>query len=292
LTDKPKLALKASIKSNEYCKKTNFSKLFALNQLYILIDSLASAKRTLSQTKPVSLSDTCEYWALRRDVAIKEKKVDQAESYADSTDIYLDKKSCKNLKAKNNYYSLLLQKEVARTKLASESLLKSYLIGGIILTAIITIGLIWYNFRQKRKYMRERMHNEKVIHRMEVEHKERQIATMRKFLLSKIDIINKLQTLNSKRANAKLSEKDWKETEIFLNCTDDEFVLRLEKEFPEITDNDLQILMLVRLKLPYESIAYIFNIEKKSVKQRLFLLKKKLGLGRGDMSTREFIENY
>ncbi len=140
--------------------------------------------------------------------------------------------------------------------------------------------------------MRERMHNEKVIHRMEVEHKERQIATMRKFLLSKIDIINKLQTLNSKRANAKLSEKDWKETEIFLNCTDDEFVLRLEKEFPEITDNDLQTLMLVRLKLPYESIAYIFNIEKKSVKQRLFLLKKKLGLGRGDMSTREFIENY
>ena len=140
--------------------------------------------------------------------------------------------------------------------------------------------------------MREKMENEKAIHRMEVEHKERQITTMRNFLLSKIEIMNKLQTINFKRANAKLTESDWKETEVFLNCTDGEFVIRLKKDFPNITDKDLQFLMLVRLKLPYESIAHIFNIEEKSVKQRLFLLKKKLGLGRGDMSTREFIENY
>lgn len=292
ITEKPNLALKASIKSSEYCKKTNFSKQFALSQLYVLVDSLVSAKRILSQTKPLNLSDTCAYWALRRDIAIREKNVKQAEAYADSTDIYLDKKSCENLKAKNSYYSLLLQKEVARTKLASESQLKSYIIGFSLLTAIVTIVLIGYSFHQKRKYMREKMENEKAIHRMEVEHKERQITTMRNFLLSKIEIMNKLQTINFKRANAKLTESDWKETEVFLNCTDGEFVIRLKKDFPNITDKDLQFLMLVRLKLPYESIAHIFNIEEKSVKQRLFLLKKKLGLGRGDMSTREFIENY
>lgn len=292
LNAQPSLALKASIKSNEYCKKTNFSKQFALSQFYVLVDSLVPAKKNLAQAKPTSLSDTCAYWTLCRDIAIKEKNVANAQAYADSSDLYFDKKNRENLKAKNNYYLLLLQKEIARTKLASESHLKSFIIGTIGIIAFITIVLIGYSFRQKRKFMRERMKSEEKIHKMEVEHKERQITTMRRFLLSKIDIINKLQAINSKRANAKMSEEDWKETEVFLNCTDNEFVIRLEKEFPDITDKDIKFLMLIRLKLPYESIAYIFNIEEKSVKQRLFLLKKKLRLGSGDMSTRAFIENF
>lgn len=292
LADYPHLALKASLKSNEYCKKTSFSKQFALSQFYVLVDSLALAKKNLEEANPSSLSDTCAYWALHRDIAIKEMDVDKAEAYADSTDIYLEKKSCENLKARNNYYSLLLQKEITKTKLASENQLKSVLMGFIGIIALIVILLLSYKFHLKRNFMREKMNHEKEIHQIVVEHKEKQIAAMRKFLLSKIDVVNKLQNINTKRANAKLSEEDWKETEIFLNCTDDEFVLRLKKKFPIITDKDLQILMLVRLKLPYESIAYIFNIEEKSVKQRLFLLKKKLNLGKGDISTRTFIENY
>ena len=50
--------------------------------------------------------------------------------------------------------------------------------------------------------------------------------------------------------------------------------------------------MLVRLKIPYEGIASIYNIKEKSVKQRLFLFKKKLGLEKSKVSTREFIEEY
>ena len=89
-----------------------------------------------------------------------------------------------------------------------------------------------------------------------------------------------------------LSNKDWREIEVFLNSVDDEFVTRLKKEFPKLTQKDIQFLMLVRLKLPYESIAVIYNIEEKSVKQRLFLFKSKLGLNKGGKSTREFIEAY
>ena len=111
--------------------------------------------------------------------------------------------------------------------------------------------------------------------------------------LRQIDIIKRLQLIKSiGRKQIVLTEDDWKEIEMFLNTTDNDFVERLQIEFPRLTQKDIKFLMLVRLRLPYESIAIIYGIEEKSVKQRLFLFKNKLGLNKRNISTREFLEDY
>jgi len=187
----------------------------------------------------------------------------------------------------------MLQKEIDKTKLSIESRWKTNLIFIIAFVALNIIALLFYIFLQNRKQMREKIEEESKIHRIEVDHKERQIAIMRNFLLSKINIIQKLQSIStSSRKKIILSPDDWKEIEIFLNNTDDEFVERLKNQFQELTMKDIQFLMLIKLKIPYESIAVIYNIEEKSVKQRLFLFKSKLRLSTGQMSTRKFIEGY
>lgn len=89
-----------------------------------------------------------------------------------------------------------------------------------------------------------------------------------------------------------LDDEDWNELIVFLNNFDNYFVSRLKEEFPKLTTKDLHFLMLIRIKMPYHDIASIYNIEVKSVKQKLFLLKNKLGLNGSQKSTREFIETY
>lgn len=109
----------------------------------------------------------------------------------------------------------------------------------------------------------------------------------------RINIVNSIKKIKpSDFSKLKLTDNDWEEIEVTLNSTDDEFVIRLKNEFKDLTQKDLRFLMLVRLKIPYEGIASIYNIKEKSVKQRLFLFKKKLGLEKSKVSTREFIEEY
>ena len=287
------LALEAAKKSYVYNTGDNFSKGYSLSQFYVMADSIDLAKKAIAETTPLSINDSILLYSLKRTIAIKEHNWVGAEKFADSTDFYLDKRNSENLEARNKYYSLMLQKEIARTKLSSESQWKSNMILLIVVTSFIIILLLSLVFIQKKKILRERMEDEKKIHQMELNHKERQLATMRNFLLSRINIVNSIKKIKpSDFSKLKLTDNDWEEIEVTLNSTDDEFVIRLKNEFKDLTQKDLRFLMLVRLKIPYEGIASIYNIKEESVKQRLFLFKKKLGLEKSKVSTREFIEEY
>ncbi len=293
LAGKYSLALKASIVSDVYDPQKDFSKDFALSQFYVLTDSLGHAKSILSKACPLSLGDSSLLFSLKRTIAIKERNWLSAETFGDSTDFYLDRRNSENLKARNEYYTLMLQREVARSKVASESQRKTYLIVLISITSLGIIAFIGFDFCQRREYMQEKMEDKERMHQIEVEHNERQLTTMRNFLLSRADTIKKLKTIEPKELiKLKLTENDWKEIEVVLNSTDDEFVDRLKAEFADLTQKDIRFLMLVRLKIPYEGIASIYSIQEKSVKQRLFLFKNKLGLDDSRISTREFIESY
>ena len=50
--------------------------------------------------------------------------------------------------------------------------------------------------------------------------------------------------------------------------------------------------MLLRLGIPNASMAAIYNIEEKSIRQNLFLVKKKLGIDGKNISARKFIEDF
>lgn len=287
------LALKASLTSNQYNIVHDFSKTFALASHYAYADSLSRAKQILSQVSPSNIDDTCALFSLKRVIAIHEHNWADVESFADSTEYYLDKKNSENLKARNNYYSLMLQKEIAQARLSGESQWKSHFIILMGVAAFIIIALLSYISLQKRRHMLEKMEHKDKLHQIEIDHKEKQITTMSEALLRKIDIVQRLQAIKlSDRKQVILTEEDWKEIEVFLNCTNDKFVERLKSEFPQLTQKDIKFLMLVKLRIPYQSIAIIYGIEEKSVKQRLFLLKNKLRLNKGEMSTREFIERY
>lgn len=203
-------ALKASKISNDYNRTNNFSKPFALSQYYLLVDSLDKARLTIGTAMPLNVNDSCLLFSLKRTISIREHDWVDAEAFADSADNCFDKKNTENLNAINNYYSLLIQKEAARGMLENKNQWKSYLMIFLVIAALAIIVLIFFYFHQKGMFMRERMKHEKEIHKMEVKHKERQLNTMRKFLLSRIDIVKRLKSIKySELHKLKLTDDDW-----------------------------------------------------------------------------------
>ncbi|MFC2773493.1 MAG: helix-turn-helix transcriptional regulator, partial [Segatella oris] len=232
-------------------------------------------------------------FSLLRLISAKEHDVKQTSRYADSVEVYQEKEIESISETKNRYYAAMLQKEELRKKFQNESQMKTVLLIVGICFSVLIIASILYITWLKQKHT-QIIHQEKQhLQQLELEHKEQQITTMREFMMKKINILQKLTSIQPNNyKHVLLSDSDWEELEAFLNSSDNEFVMRLTNEFPLLTKKDIRFLMLIRIRLPYQIIAQILSIEPKSVRQRLFLIKAKLGLKSNQQSTKKFIEDY
>lgn len=171
--------------------------------------------------------------------------------------------------------------------------MKNGIIIVIIAFSIIVIAFVLYLSSYRRKQIQIQNAEQQEHKRLLIEHQKIQISTMRNFLMSKINILYKLESIKAgSRRQVLLSDSDWDELEVFLDSSDDVFVERLKREFPNLTKKDIRFLMLIRIRLPFPVIAQIYSIEPKSVKQKLFLMKDKLGLKNSQISAKKFIESY
>jgi tetratricopeptide (TPR) repeat protein len=73
-------------------------------------------------------------------------------------------------------------------------------------------------------------------------------------------------------------EDDWSSFSKTLKELDSSFFDRLGKEFPELTNSEIRLIALIRLRLTNKEISNIIHVEPNSVKQSRYRLKKKLGL--------------
>ena len=292
--EKKDSALFAAKKRFAFCRNNNLSALAALGQAYYQADSLPQAKaqalaiRKLSKTKLAYDAFDILYV-----IAMSKGDLEQANAYKDSIAETFQAEIRSNSQAKNKYYNSLIQKDRLRAKYQNENRMKNLTIVALSVLFILIVCFILYASRLKRKQLRE--HNEEEQRRRDliIEHQKTQMTTMRDFLVRKINILHKLDAIQTADSNhVVLNDEDWDELQAFLNSSDNNFVERLQKAFPDLTKKDIRFLMLIRIRLPFSTIASVYNIEPKSVKQKLFLIKKKLGLSNSQMSAKEFIESY
>ena len=116
---------------------------------------------------------------------------------------------------------------------------------------------------------------------------------MRNCLLMKIEVAEKIESvLKGQTQDIVLSEKDWKEIEVLLDSAEDSFITRLKEMHPDLTQNDLHLMMLLRMRLPQKALASVYKISEKAIKQKLFLYKEKVGIMNEKQSLRNYIENF
>lgn len=278
----------------KYKDSLDASAVLSLAWAFVDVDSL---QESISLIKRIPRQEYPRYgsviFSLLQSIALKKRDFVGVSAYKDSLVYALESEIAANSKAKNIYYNNLIVKERLRAKVQNESQMKNGIIIVIIAFSIIVIAFVLYLSSYRRKQIQIQNAEQQEHKRLLIEHQKIQISTMRNFLMSKINILYKLESIKAgSRRQVLLSDSDWDELEVFLDSSDDVFVERLKREFPNLTKKDIRFLMLIRIRLPFPVIAQIYSIEPKSVKQKLFLMKDKLGLKNSQISAKKFIESY
>ena len=135
---------------------------------------------------------------------------------------------------------------------------------------------------------------EEKTHEEELRHKEIQLSTMRSYLLKKINIAKRIEEIRgNKKDVVVLTEEDWEEIRMFVDNVEGNFISRLRERFPNLSDDDVKFMILLRLKMSSKAMGLIYNISEKSIRQKLFVYKSKVGLEGGNSpSLRSFIEAF
>ncbi len=87
------------------------------------------------------------------------------------------------------------------------------------------------------------------------------------------------------------SEEDWKQFEYHFDQAHENFIKRLKKHYPHLTQADLKLCAYLRLNLSTKEIAPLLNISIRGVEVRRYRLRKRLNLSKEDNLV-EFLLNF
>ncbi len=281
-----------------------FSCQLMLASAYISVDSIKQAFAMLKHATPKTAEERYSVFYMQSQAAMKAQDYKTAQNYTDSAYSCLENMYRTALQAKITYYASFLKKESERAKMQGKAEMQRWVLGLTVLLSLIIISFVVYAYLSYRKQTLARLIHEQEmysqkqqmlekLHQEEVSHKNVQLSRMRNYLLKKIEVVEKLNSVApNENKHIVLSDNDWTELEVFLDSVEDLFVSRLRQEHPNLSKTDLQLMMLLRLRLSQKALASIYCVSEKAIKQKLFLYKDKVGIKNEHFSLRNYIENF
>lgn len=305
-----------------YAKKTydlqpikNMSCRLMLADAYQEADSVRQCLALLESLKPTLSTEKYVCFQICSQASIKMQDYEKSKMYMDSAYSCIENMYAEAVKGKADYYSSVLKKEKQKSELKGKAEMQSYLLLLVIILALLVIAFLLYVYKNSRNKAQKEIIFEKrqaemkvrhehelamieknlseQYHQKELSRKEVQLSIMRSYLMKLVTAVEKLNSIKAGTGkHVVLTEKDWKEIAAFLDSTENMFVTRLKTRFPNLSEGDLHLMMLLRLKLPQKVLASLYCITEKAVKQKLFLYKEKVGINGQNISLREYMETF
>lgn len=308
LTGDYTLANKYAIMSCQYAKEMDNSKLLALAESYEYLGKYEECMEALDKIE--SNDDNILYSAYytRHRAAIRCGDLCNALAYADSAYDHLENMYRDSQNRNNQYYPNLLKKNKQTAYAEGKASLWLWVVALLSVTLLVAAFSLYYylkarNLKQRmervkweekvayeQKLRQEEKRMAEEIHQRELAHKEAQIDILRQSLVRKIEILDKLEALKTgARRHLEMTVSDWDEVEAFLENTQDGFVSKVKETFSDLNEDTVRLLMLVRIGLPTKSLGVLYGISEDSMKHKLYMLKKKLGITDKTVSVRTYL---
>lgn len=293
-------ALKFSLEAYNKVKVKENSFLFNLAIAYLDADSINACIRVLNGFKSEEHKELYIVYDIKAKAAMKEGKFDKAFNYADSSNFHFEQLYTEELSKNKKYYGKFMQsqynKEEAERR--AENLVLVLALSITLFLCIIVILLFYlHQRREKTRLMLQNEENQRIndarLHKVAMKNKEMQLDALKNFIIKKSEIVKKLNGLKPvKDKNFILTNDDWDEIKIYVDSMGDNFTERLKTSYPNLNEDDVKFMMLVSLRLPSKTMATIYNISDKGIRQRLFLYKSKVEIDGESISLRTFIEGF
>ena len=308
MTGKYNLANNYAILSCQYAQEMDNTKLLALAESYEYVGKYDECLKILDKIE--SKDDATQYSVFyqRHHVAIKCGNQREALAYADSAYEHLEDLFRAIQIKSSSYYSDLIQKNKQAAYAESKASLWLWVVVLLSVTILVAAFSLYYylkarNLKQRmervkweekvayeQKLRQEEKRMAEEIHQRELAHKEAQIDILRQSLVRKIEILDKFEALKTgARRHLEMTASDWDEVEAFLENTQDGFVSKVKETFSDLNEDTVRLLMLVRIGLPTKSLGVLYGISEDSMKHKLYMLKKKLGITDKTVSVRTYL---
>ncbi len=294
-------SLKNAENSNRYCQYADNSKLLNLAWAYLNVDSIDECREVLKNIRSAEARDAYTKYYLLHVASLKKHDYVKACTMADSAYTHIEQMYTNELSKKEEYYNSLTYSLYEKGKSDGRGKLMYWFVGYITLSGLILIFIILRSYKQYKRKAKLKLAAEECERELqkekyedEIKRKEIQLSTMRSYILDKISIAQKLDKIRGNRdKSVPLSDDDWSEIRLFVNSVEYDFVIRLKTKNPELSEEDINFMILLRLGMPSKAMALIYGISEKSIRQKLFVYKRKVGIeDKKDLSLRTFIEQF
>ena len=269
------------------------SSLLNLAACYYACDSLDNAKEILKSFSP-DLNEIRKYLIFHdlSQIAIKQRHFDSLFIYVDSAYTCFEKRYLKMEHVKDEYYQENLAKELEKERLQHQAKLNKWVAVSII-SVLALIALIIYNVLRKRiaaerqrrldalvtlrnelsRLLSERQEDKREIEcqREIIQQNDHTLSVFQNYLL---DRVCKISDSLTEDEEIKITDEVWKEIEKLLDCYGNGMVRKLRQQYPDLKEEDIQLCMLLRLKLNNAVISNIYNVSVAAVKKRKLRLKR------------------
>lgn len=189
---------------------------------------------------------------------------------------------------KDQQLDLLLQKEEL-----THSRFYVYLFFSIsvFLLFVFIVSILTY----KNKAIHKEKENNQKLYRLEIDSKNRELASSFLLLSNKNSILSKIKNLADNKdeteAQAVLNQiaalaesnlktdDEWQHFQLHFNKVHPKFFSRLHNTYPMLTENDLRLCAYIKIGLKNKEIATLNHISVESVKMNRWRLKRKMKIG-------------
>lgn len=290
---------------------------------YLKVDSLDQAVGILKKVLDMPASSATRYNAFNRLLKINLLKSEnlQAIAYSDSAQAVLkrmyDSSESDNVSYREDNRQLEEQKEELTIVFKRSMFFFAIVIIIMVLLTILILDRYFYSRRisqlkivQERKMHEQEQMKSKLEHEQEmaierikyenecekqkllIGSREKQLALLKGFYLSKANYANQLQELRDSKRIDDLSDEDWLEMEMFLNELFSGFMIQLRKSHPQLNEREFRDCMLLKMGLTNQELSRFYNIQLQSMKHRLLKLKTRLEIRNSMFSAREYIDYF
>ncbi|WP_289053052.1 hypothetical protein [Carboxylicivirga marina] len=218
----------------------------------------------------------------------------------------------RNVQGVMNYLIEVQDEKIKQDKLLIEqaqkiALNRQILVFVGIALAIIVIGILYYVFKSKaeRSLLRQKLLKQELDEKEELQaelssklaYKNEAIETLALTMSKRNELVKKVAEDVSKSSSADV-KKAWRKFEQAFNQYSDSSILsdkfikdfkyRVQSQFPDLTNKELQLLVDIRNDLTSKELAEKYHVEVKSIEMSRYRLRKKLHLEKG-VQLKDFI---
>ena len=249
-------------------------------QFYFSCDSTAQAKQILHMPHRIDDPTLAYLYArLLAEIAVRQQEPDTAAFYLDSAFTCSEALYINSLKVKDDYYNQTLEHEKTQMEMRTQARHRMWAAVAALLVLVVLL-LQWRHYERKQHRLATQhlnRENELLSHEREllqdrVQKKEGMIRFLQGYIIDRLDVAKKLQTETD--THVTLSRKDWLDIERVLNEIDDNCIERVRAACPHLSQDDLRLCMLVRLRMSNPVIGRIYSITPSAVQHRKQRLKK------------------